>query len=203
MDKKRFVPTDVGEWVSRFLVGAFSKIMDLSFTASVEDKPDAVARGEVEWKPVLREFWGPFKADVDVAADAERPTEATDEKCPECGKPMVIKLGKYGKFLGCSAYPECKNIQPLEKPKDTEIPCPECGKGTFLEKKSRRGKIFYSCSQYPKCKKALWNMPIDKPCPQCGAPFVTEKRTKRRGTEHVCASEACNWKEQVEAPEGS
>ena len=251
MDKKRFVPTDVGEWVSRFLVGAFSKIMDLSFTASVEDKLDAVARGEVEWKPVLREFWGPFKADVDVAADAERPTEATDEKCPECGKPMVIKLGKYGKFLactgypeckvakplngdaeqaepelsdekcdkcgepmaikhgrygkflGCSAYPECKNIQPLEKPKDTGIPCPDCGKGTFLEKKSRRGKIFYSCSQYPKCKKALWNMPIDKPCPQCGAPFVTEKRTKRRGTEHVCASEACNWKEQVEAPEGS
>jgi DNA topoisomerase-1 len=116
---------------------------------------------------------------------------------------MAIKHGKYGKFLGCSAYPECKNIQPLEKPKDTEIPCPECGKGTFLEKKSRRGKIFYSCSQYPKCKKALWNMPINKPCPQCGAPFVTEKTTKRRGTEHVCASEACNWKEQVEPPEGS
>jgi DNA topoisomerase-1 len=251
MDKKRFVPTDVGEWVSNFLVSSFSKIMDLSFTASVEDKLDAVARGEVEWKPVLREFWGPFKADVDIAADAERPTEVTDEKCPECGKPMVIKLGKYGKFLactgypeckvakplngdaeqaepelsdekcdkcgepmaikhgrygkflGCSAYPECKNIQPLEKPKDTGIPCPECGKGTFLEKKSRRGKIFYSCSQYPKCKKALWNIPIDKPCPQCGAPFVTEKITKRRGTEHVCASEACNWKEQVEAPEGS
>jgi len=251
MDRKRFVPTDVGEWVSKFLVHSFSKIMDLSFTASVEDKLDAVARGEVEWRPVLREFWGPFKADVDIAAVAERPTEATDEKCPECGKPMVIKLGKYGKFLactgypeckvakplngdaeqaepelsdekcekcgepmaikhgrygkflGCSAYPECKNIQPLEKPKDTEIPCPECGKGTFLEKKSRRGKIFYSCSQYPKCKKALWNMPINKPCPQCGAPFVTEKKTKRRGTEHVCASEACNWKEQVEPPEAA
>jgi DNA topoisomerase-1 len=251
MDKKRFVPTDVGEWVSKFLVESFSKIMDPSFTASVEDKLDAVARGEVEWRPVLREFWGPFKEAVDVAGGEPRPTEPTDEKCPECGKPMVIKLGKYGKFLactgypeckvakpingdaeqaepelsdekcdkcgapmaikhgkygkflGCSAYPECKNIQPLEKPKDTEIPCPECGKGTFLEKKSRRGKIFYSCSQYPKCKKALWNMPIDKPCPQCGAPFVTEKRTKRRGTEHVCASEACNWKEQVEPPEGS
>ncbi|MFC1542362.1 type I DNA topoisomerase [Pseudomonadota bacterium] len=249
MDKKRFVPTDVGEWVSKFLVSSFSKIMDLSFTASVEDKLDAVARGDLEWKPVLREFWGPFKADVDEAATAERPTEATDETCPECGKPMAIKLGKfgkflactgypeckvakpingdaeqaepelsdekcekcgepmaikhgrYGKFLGCSAYPECKNIQPLEKPKDTEIPCPDCGKGTFLEKKSRRGKIFYSCSEYPKCKKALWNRPIDKPCPQCGAPFITEKTTKRRGTEHVCASEACNWKEQVDAPE--
>jgi DNA topoisomerase-1 len=136
--------------------------------------------------------------------DAEQAEpELSDEKCDKCGEPMAIKHGRYGKFLGCSAYPECKNIQPLEKPKDTEIPCPECGKGTFLEKKSRRGKIFYSCSQYPKCKKALWNMPINKPCPQCGASFVTEKRTKRRGTEHVCASEACNWKEQVEPPEGS
>jgi len=251
MDKKRFVPTDVGEWVSKFLVDSFSKIMDLSFTASVEDKLDAVARGEAEWKPVLREFWGPFKADVDEAGKAPRPTEESDEVCPECGKPMAIKLGKfgkflactgypdckvakpingdaeqaepelsdekcdkcgepmaikhgrYGKFLGCSAYPECKNIQPLEKPKDTKIPCPECGKGTFLEKKSRRGKIFYSCSQYPKCKKALWNKPIGKPCPQCAAPFITEKTTKRRGTEHVCASEACNWSMQVDAPEGA
>jgi len=251
MDKKRFIPTDVGEWVSKFLVDSFSKIMDLSFTASVEDKLDAVARGEAEWKPVLREFWGPFKADVDEAGKAPRPTEESDETCPECGKPMAVKLGKfgkflactgypdckvakplngdaeqaepelsdekcdkcgepmaikhgrYGKFLGCSAYPECKNIQPLEKPKDTEIPCPDCGKGTFLEKKSRRGKIFYSCSQYPKCKKALWNKPVDKPCPQCGAPFVTEKTTKRRGTEHVCASEACNWSEQIEAPEAA
>ncbi len=251
MDRKRFVPTDVGEWVSKFLVGAFSKIMDLSFTASVEDKLDAIARGEVEWKPVLREFWEPFKMDVDKAGEAPRPTEESDEKCPECGKPMAIKLGRYGKFLactgypeckvakplngdteqvepelsdekcdkcgepmvikhgrfgkflGCSAYPKCRNIQPLEKPKDTGIACPDCGKGTFLEKKSRRGKIFYSCSRYPKCKKALWNRPVEKPCPECGAPFVTEKVTKRRGTEHLCANEACGWKEQIEPPEGA
>ncbi|MDT8375139.1 MAG: type I DNA topoisomerase [Mariprofundaceae bacterium] len=251
MEKKQFVPTDVGEWVSKFLVDKVGQIMDTSFTASVEDKLDAIARGEVEWKPVLREFWKSFKADVDKAAVAERPVETTGEKCPECGRPMVIKLGKYGKFLactgypeckvaqplngngeqpepelsdekcdkcgapmaiklgkygkflGCSAYPACKNIQPLEKPKDTGIKCPDCGKGTFLEKKSRRGKIFYSCSQYPKCKRALWNKPIDRPCPECGAPFVTEKVTKRHGTEHVCASETCSWKEQVEPDEAS
>lgn len=249
MEKKRFVPTDVGEWVSKFLVSSFGDIVNPKFTASVEDKLDAVARGEAGWKPLLREFWGPFKAAVDLAADADRPTEETEEVCPECGKPMAIKLGKFGKFLactgyptckhttpvggkndnaepelsdekcelcgapmaikhgrfgkflGCSAYPECKNIQPLEKPKDTGIACPECGKGTFLEKKSRRGKIFYSCSTYPKCKSALWNKPIDRACPKCNAPFVTEKLTKRHGLEHVCASEACSWKEQIEAPE--
>ncbi|MDQ6999610.1 MAG: type I DNA topoisomerase [Mariprofundus sp.] len=251
MEKKRFVPTDTGEWVNKFLVSSFGEIVDPKFTASVESKLDAVARGESGWKPVLRDFWGPFKAAVDKAAGAERPSEATDESCPECGKPMVIKLGRYGKFmactgypeckvakplngkdgeqaepelsdqtcekcgepmvikagrygkfLGCSAYPKCKNIQPLEKPKDTGVSCPQCGKGTFLEKKSRRGKIFYSCSSYPKCKNALWNEPIDRACPQCKAPFVTVKVTKRHGTEHVCATEGCGWKEQIEAPGG-
>jgi len=253
MDRKRFVPTDTGEWVNKFLVDHFADIVEPDFTAKIEDRLDAVARGELEWKPLLRDFWGPFKIEVDKAASAERPTEETDEVCPECGRPMAIKLGRYGKFLactgypeckharplngngekeqaeaemtdqkcdkcgapmvikhgrfgkflGCSAYPECKNIQPLEKPKDTGIKCPDCGKGTFLEKKSRRGKIFYSCSEYPKCKKALWNKPIDKPCPECGAPFVTEKITKRRGTEHVCANEECKWSEQVVPPEAS
>jgi len=250
MEKKRFVPTDTGEWVNKFLVSSFGEIVDPKFTASVESKLDAVARGESGWKPVLRDFWGPFKAAVDLAATAPRPSEETDEICPECGKPMAIKLGRYGKFmactgypeckvakpmngkdgvqaepelsdqkcdkcgeqmvikagrygkfLGCSAYPKCKNIQPLEKPLDTGISCPQCGKGTFLEKKSRRGKIFYSCSTYPKCKNALWNKPVDRSCPQCNAPFVTEKVTKRYGAQHVCATEGCSWKENIEAPE--
>jgi DNA topoisomerase-1 len=127
--------------------------------------------------------------------------EISDQKCDKCGEPMVIKAGRYGKFLGCSAYPKCKNIQPLEKPKDTGIACPQCGKGTFLEKKSRRGKIFYSCSTYPKCKNALWNEPIDRACPQCHAPFVTIKITKRHGKQHVCATEGCGWKEAIEVAE--
>jgi len=252
MERKRFVPTDTGEWVNKFLVASFGEIVDPKFTASIESKLDAVARGESGWKPVLRDFWGPFKAAVDIAATAPRPSEETEEVCPECGKPMAIKLGRYGKFmactgypeckvakplagkegeqaepelsdqtcdkcgeamvikagrygkfLGCSAYPKCKNIQPLEKPKDTGIACPQCGKGTFLEKKSRRGKIFYSCSTYPKCKNALWNEPIDRACPQCHAPFVTVKVTKRHGTQHVCATEGCGWKEQVEASEAA
>ncbi len=251
MDKKRFTPTDIGEIVSKFLTKYFADIVETGFTADIEDKLDAVARGEAEWKPLLRKFWAPFKERVDHTMENVKRSdvthEETDQTCPECGKPMAIKLGRfgrflactgypeckhsqplngngeeqpepeisdqkcdkcgspmvikhgrYGKFLGCSAYPECKNIQPMEKPKDTGIPCPECGKGTFLEKKSRRGKVFYSCSTYPKCKKALWNKPIDQPCPKCGAPFVTEKITKRRGLEHLCAEEGCDWREQVE-----
>jgi len=235
MEKKRFVPTDTGDIVSGFLTKYFTDIVEPGFTAEIEDKLDAVARGECEWKPILREFWKPFKARVDHTMehvkrsdvtheetdeicpecgkplaiklgrygkflactgypeckhakplngkdDAPQEAEVSDEKCDKCGEPMLIKAGRYGKFLGCSAYPKCKNLQPLEKAVDTGINCPSCGKGTFLEKKSRRGKVFYSCSTYPKCKNALWNKPIDKPCPKCGAPFVTEKTTKRNGT---------------------
>ncbi|MBF0358630.1 MAG: type I DNA topoisomerase [Magnetococcales bacterium] len=125
----------------------------------------------------------------------------SEEKCEKCGEGMLIKEGRFGKYLACSGYPKCRNIQSLEKPVDTGIACPTCGKGTFLEKKSRRGKIFYSCSTYPKCKHALWNKPLTIPCPKCSAPFVMEKITKKWGLEHICASEECDYKEKVgEAP---
>ncbi|MDX8402640.1 MAG: type I DNA topoisomerase, partial [Mariprofundaceae bacterium] len=132
MDRKRFVPTDVGEWVNRFLVENFPDIVNTGFTAEIEDRLDAVARGEREWKPLLREFWQPFKADVDRAMDARRPTEATDETCPECGRPMAIKLGRYGKFLACTGYPECKVSRPLDgdkkdEPELTDQTCEQCG----------------------------------------------------------------------------
>ncbi|ABK46145.1 DNA topoisomerase I [Magnetococcus marinus MC-1] len=126
--------------------------------------------------------------------------ELTDIPCDKCGKPMLIKEGRYGKYYGCSGAPECKNNQPLNKPRDTGVACPSCGQGTFLEKKSRRGKIFYSCSNYPKCKQALWDEPLEIPCPKCQAPFVTKKVTKTRGTEHICVAEGCDYKEVVEAP---
>ncbi|MBF0272017.1 MAG: type I DNA topoisomerase [Magnetococcales bacterium] len=128
------------------------------------------------------------------------PPEMSDQLCDKCSKPMLIKEGRFGKYLACSGYPDCRNIQPLEKPRDTGVSCPMCNKGTFLEKKSRRGKIFYSCSGYPKCKNALWNKPIaDTPCPKCGAPFITEKITKRYGTEHLCAVEGCDYREKQPA----
>jgi DNA topoisomerase I len=257
LEQKKFFPEDVGMVVNRFLVEHFEKYVDYHFTAHLEDDLDAIARGEKEWIPLLKEFWSPFNDQIKekdkTTTRAQVTTEDTKEECPECkkylqiklgrygrfmacsnypdckytrnilkegeeekpvvepvmsdekcekcGEGMLIKEGKFGKYLACSGYPKCRNIQSLEKPKDTEIPCPTCNKGTFLEKKSRRGKIFYSCSTYPKCKHALWNKPLPQPCPKCNAPFVMEKITKKWGLEHLCAIEACDYKEKIgEAP---
>jgi DNA topoisomerase-1 len=125
----------------------------------------------------------------------------SDQKCDKCGAPMLIKEGRYGKFLACSAYPKCKNIQPLVKPKSLGIPCPECGEGELQEKKSRYGKIFYSCNRYPKCKFALWDLPVAEPCPKCHFPLVVEKVTKRQGTFRKCPRENCDWTEVLVPPE--
>ncbi len=145
-----------------------------------------------------------FTRNIPKEGEEEKPVEEpvmSEQKCDKCQKPMLIKSGRYGKYLACSGYPDCRNIQPLEKPKDTGIACPACKKGTFLEKKSRRGKIFYSCSGYPKCKNAVWNKPLPQPCPKCNAPFITEKTTKRWGVEHVCVQEGCDYKEKAPGQE--
>ncbi len=122
-----------------------------------------------------------------------REPESLDRECPECGNPLQIKTGRYGKFIGCSNYPECRHIEPLEKPEDTGVPCPQCREGTLLKRKSRNGKIFYSCSTYPKCTYALWNPPLAEACPECGWPVLTRKTTKRRGTEKVCPQKNCRY----------
>ncbi|ORJ59812.1 type I DNA topoisomerase [Geothermobacter hydrogeniphilus] len=127
--------------------------------------------------------------------------EYSDQNCDKCGARMLIKQGRYGKFLACSAYPACKNIQPLVKPKALDIPCPECGEGEMMEKKSRYGKIFYSCNRYPKCKYALWNPPKAEPCPKCSWPLTEIKTTKRYGTVRRCPQENCDFEETLVAPE--
>ena len=128
----------------------------------------------------------------DVASSSE-PEVLEGRSCPSCESPLVFKTGRYGKFIGCSAYPKCKHIEPLEKPMDTDVECPQCKKGTILKRKSRNGKIFYSCSGYPKCDYALWNNPIKESCPQCAWPILTVKETKRRGVEKVCPQKECNY----------
>ncbi|MBF0160903.1 MAG: type I DNA topoisomerase [Magnetococcales bacterium] len=257
LEQKKFYPEDVGMVVNKFLVEHFRTYVDYHFTAHLEDDLDAVARGEKRWVPLMESFWKPFRQQVgekeQSTSRADVTSEATDEQCPECGKPVVNKLGRFGRFLACSNYPECRyarnirkegeeekavdepvlsdqtcdkcgkplwikegrfgkylacsgypgcrNTQPLEKPKSTGIACHVCGKGVFLEKKSRRGKIFYSCSGYPKCTTALWNEPVAQPCPQCAMPFVTRKVTKRFGDERLCVREGCSYREKV-AEEG-
>ena len=133
-------------------------------------------------------------------AEKEEPEVIEDRKCPECGSDLVVKRGRYGKFIGCSGYPKCRYIEPLEKPEDTGVECPKCHKGTLFKRKSRRGKIFYSCSTYPDCDYAVWNEPVAEPCPSCGWPVLTIKTTKRKGTEKVCPQKECSFSEPVEEP---
>ncbi len=126
----------------------------------------------------------------------------TDETCEKCGKPMQVRFGRYGKFLGCSGYPECTNVRKMGKPVTSlGVTCPECNEGDIQQKWSRRGKMFYSCSRYPKCKFALWDRPIAEPCPRCQAPFIIEKTTKRAGTTRRCFREECDYQEALESTE--
>ncbi len=135
---------------------------------------------------------------VDNEQDEPPQAEVVEGRsCPKCGSALVIRTGRYGKFIGCSTFPGCKHMEPLEKPADTGVTCPACGKGTLLKRKSRRGKVFYSCSTYPGCKYAVWNEPLDEACPACGWPVLTLKSTKRRGLEKACPQGECGFTEPV------
>lgn len=127
------------------------------------------------------------------ASKSSEPEVVEGRVCPKCESPLVIKTGRYGKFIGCSGYPKCKHIEPLEKPIDTGVECPQCKKGNLLKRKSRNGKIFYSCSEYPKCSYAIWNAPVQENCPECNWPILTLKSTKRRGAEKVCPQKECSY----------
>ena len=134
----------------------------------------------------------------DEAGQSNEPQVVEGRHCPQCNSALVIKRGRYGKFIGCSNYPNCKHMEPLEKPEDTGVECPECKQATMLKRKSRYGKIFYSCARYPDCKYAVWNLPLAEPCPKCGHPILTVKTTKRRGTEKVCPQKECGFAEPAE-----
>ncbi len=129
----------------------------------------------------------------DDGSQSQEPEVVEGRNCPKCDSALVIKTGRYGKFIGCSGYPACKHIEPLEKPLDTGVECPKCHQGNILKRKSRYGKIFYSCSEYPKCDYALWNAPIKESCPECNWPVLTLKTTKRRGPEKVCPQKECKY----------
>ena len=139
----------------------FPFVVSVDFTAHIEQELDDIALNKEKWQKVVGEFWYPFKSDLDKATDTiekikiEKPT---DEICEKCGKPMVIKHGRFGEFLACSGFPECKNSRPLP-PKETGIECPECDNGSIVERKTRKGKLFWGCSKYPDCKYATWTKP--------------------------------------------
>lgn len=168
-EDRRLVPTELGFIVNDLLVKHFPDIINVDFTAHMEEDLDLIASGEREWVPVLREFYGPFD---EAVKQAERTMEKVDlgeqltgEMCEKCGHPMIVKFGRYGKFMACSNFPACRNTKSYQI--KTGVACPECG-GDLVEKRTRRGRIFYGCSNYPECESATWNRPFPQPCPSCG-----------------------------------
>lgn len=139
-----------------------------------------------------------YTRNIDDERGSNEPEIVEGRKCPECESDLIIRSGRYGKFIGCSSYPACKYIEPLEKPEDSGVECPLCHKGTILKRKSRRGKVFYSCARYPDCDYAIWNEPLAMPCPSCNWPITTIKTTKRSGTQRVCPQQDCKFAEPWE-----
>ncbi len=239
-DGRNLRPSDLGLVVNDLLVEHFPDFVDVGFTAGMEEELDEIAGGERPWQPVVGEFYNPLEKALKRAEAAPKQEQTTEEKCPQCGRAMVIRWGRRGRFLACSGFPECRTTRPLEgeeeAPQPTDEKCQECDApmlikrgrfGQFLacsrypeckgrrplaaktgvkcprcqsdivERRSRRGKLFYGCSAYPKCDFTVWSRPLSQPCPQCGGLLTTEREGKAR-----CS--ACAWRGEVEgapAPE--
>ncbi len=247
-DEGKFKPTELGVVVSDLLVERFSELMDYNFTANMEDHLDKIEEGGFKWVDVVMDFYKSFDKDLAEAMATlgkVKPQDIpTDQTCENCGRPMVIKWGRHGRFIACTGYPECKTTKPLngqggeEKPQAVDEPtgekCEKCGapmviktgrfgkfiscsnypkckttkavsigikcpedSGEIVEKRTKKGKLFYSCGNYPKCKFATWYRPVDKKCPGCGASIMIEKRTKKEEV-LACLKKECGYKEQLQ-----
>jgi DNA topoisomerase-1 len=250
--ENKFRPTELGVLVSDLLVNHFPVIMDVAFTAKMEEELDKIEEGQMRWVEAVKDFYKPFSESLEKAQaemkDFKAELTPTDITCEKCGKPMVIKWGRNGQFLACSGYPDCKNTKPFVRtetgaveaaPEETtDELCPKCGSGMIVkrgrfgkflacsrypecshtqgmstgvtcpedggkivERRSRFGKIFYSCANYPACKYAIWYKPVQRACPQCNAPFLAEKYSKKTGPYIACLKKECGYKEEPKATE--
>ena len=183
---RHFEPTELGEIVNTIIEKQFADIVNAKFTADVEDKLDQIEEGKQNWIRVVDSFYQPFSKEVSTAESEVAKIEMKDElagmDCDICGAPMVVKMGRYGKFYACSRFPECRNTKAIVK--DTGITCPKCGQGTVVERKSKKNRVFYGCSRYPDCDFVSWDKPIGRNCPKDGH-FLVEKKIKG-GTQVVC-----------------
>lgn len=192
-EKKSLKLTDLGNIVNDMMEEYFEEIVDAGFTAEMENKLDDVEAKGTEWKDIIRDFYKEFKRELEEADEKIEKIiyedKPTDETCEKCGSPMVIKHGRFGEFMACSGYPECKNTKPIVR--STGVKCPICGKD-IIAKRSRRGRMFYGCSGYPDCKQVYWNKPVEKKCPECGA-LMIEKKSKNYTL--ACSNSECSCKE--------
>ena len=193
VEDKRFAPTELGDIVVELLKEHFTNVIDVEFTATMEERLDRIEEGEEDWVRVLEEFWVPFEQELKAAEthmeEVEIAEEETDEICEKCGRNMVIRQGRYGRFLACPGFPECRNTKPLLK--EIGVACPQC-KGQVVERRSRRGRTFYGCANYPECKFTSWQRPIGKDCPQCGH-FLVLKQRRGRQPQAVCSDKECGY----------
>ena len=194
-DGKYLKPTNLGEIVTQLMEERFPDIVDLKFTNHMEEELDEVESGKLYWKELLRSFYGDFSTELEEAEKAldgvriKVPDELSDEYCDVCGRQMVVKSGRFGKFLACPGFPDCKNTKPyLEK---IGVPCPKCGKEVIL-RKTKKGRKYYGCENNPECDFMSWQKPSAKKCPQCGG-YMLEK-----GNKLVCADEQCGYVEARE-----
>jgi DNA topoisomerase-1 len=247
LEKGRFIPTELGGLVNDLLVDSFPRILDVEFTAQMEDKLDKIEEQKVGWVRVLKQFYGPFSESLEKAKanmkDVKREGEMTDIPCDACGNPMVIKWGRMGQFLACSTYPKCRNTKDfsrdgegrilVETHEETEHRCDRCGRGMvvrngkfgkflacsdyprclatkaltlgipcpneacggeLVERRTRKGKVFYGCSRYPRCQFATWGRPVQESCPQCDTPFLIEKSSKRGDVTLHCVKDGCGYR---------
>lgn len=247
----KFVPSELGILVNDLLVEGFPELIDVGFTARMEEELDEIEEGKIKWLKVVKDFYGPFKKDLDEALknlQKIKPQDIpTDILCEKCGLPMVIRWGRHGRFIACTGYPKCKNTRPLEEngagsgkelPKETEERCDKCGSpmvvkrsrygkflacsrypeckntrpissgikcpldgGDLIERRTKKGRIFWSCSNYPKCKFATWYRPVNEQCPECGAPFLVIKNSNSKRTLY-CLKEDCKFQREITSQEG-
>ena len=197
-EKKQLFPTELGIMITDMMKEYFADIVDIAFTAGMEEQLDEVEEGKLDWHKVLSDFYGPFEKTLENAESKIEKVEIKDEvsdiPCDKCGAMMVYKLGRYGRFLACPNFPECRNTKAIQV--EIDAPCPKCG-GKLLQKTSRKGRKFYGCERYPECDFVSWDMPVSEKCPKCGS-YMTLSHTKK-GDFYVCANENC--RERVAAPQ--
>jgi len=199
LEEKRFKPTEQGILTSDKLEEFFSNLINVEYTAKMEDDLDEIARGEKVWHVELKDFYDRFIPLVENANEKMEKIAPKEvgEDCPDCGHPLVIRRGRYGEFVACSNYPACKHIKKdvtagVTEDNGTGVKCPKCNEGEIVLKRSKRGRIFYGCNGYPKCDQAYWDKPIDKKCPQCESVLTLKGKDEKV----TCPNKECNYKEQ-------
>lgn len=196
LNARRFEPTELGEIVNTIMCDYFPQIVDTKFTAGMEKDLDAIAEHKEQWVDVISRFYYPFSKELSKAEEEMEKIQIKDEPagfdCEECGSPMVIKLGKFGKFYACSNFPDCRNTKAIVK--KIGVTCPTCKKGDVIEKKTKKNRIFYGCDRYPECEFTSWDKPIGRDCPKCNHYLVQKK--VRGGMQIICSN--CEYQEDIQ-----